>query len=375
MEFHREILVQKKRRGDGVATGRNGNWAGGFVRRGASGLDTYVIERHVGGAYFKVSTRCHTEEAALAELARWEKDPYAYRPGLVAGKLEMTDELVFEYCRWMREEKGNTKEWANVCRHLLADWLDDLAGLDLRSVTPHGHLLPALRSHDANRRARVTCLKGFFRWLRVEKGLLRHAEDASLDMSIPKHRPSRLVAPRDVPADDVRKVAQVFARHTADKREAAAREQMLDTLALLQGTGWHVSEVRRFVANGEIRADPTGRFLAVLVTWHKRKEFSSAYAQNTETLEAAKRLKQLARLFSNNTHAMRMAWACREAGVTRFDLGDMRHSVSTWAAEDGADQMEIAKALNHSSPKTTRDHYIRQRIPLGVMRVRPLRVV
>jgi integrase len=150
---------------------------------------------------------------------------------------------------------------------------------------------------------------------------------------------------------------------------------MLDTLTLLQGTGWHVSEVRRFVLNGEIREDPTGRFLAVLVTWHKRKEAASSFAQNTETLEAAKRLKQLPRLFSNNTHAMRMEWACKEAGVPRFDLGDMRHSVATGAAEDGTDQMEIAKALNHSTPKTTRDYYVRHRLPLGVMKVRPLRVV
>jgi len=334
-----------------------------------------VIERHIGGGYFKVSTRCHTEEAALVELARFEVDPYAYRPGLVVGKLEMTDELVLEYERWMVEVKGNTREWGRIAANMLADWLEDFAGLDLRSLTTHGHILPALRSHKSVHHHRVTALRGFMRWLRVEKGLLKHSEDASLDVPVPKARPSRLQTARDVPIEDVRKVATYFARDSSSKRERAARAQMLALLALLQGTGWHVSEARRFARTGEIRADPTGRHRAILVTWHKRREAASTYAQNEETLEAARYVLALGRVFSDFTTATRMRAACDAVGVETFHLGDLRHSTATWAAEDGTDQAEIAKALNHSSSKTTRDHYIRHRIPLGVMSVRPLRLV
>lgn len=358
-----------------MATGKVRKWEGGYVWRSKRGAETFVIERHLGGRYFKISTRCHTAEAALAELARWEKDPYAYRPGLVVGKVEMTDELVLEYVRFQTEVKGNTREWAAICRNVLADWLEDFDGLDLRSLTAHGHIRPALRSRDTVRHHRMAALKGFFRWLRVEKGLVKHSEDATLDVPIPKQGSSRLEAPRDVPVGDVRKVAAVFTRESGSPREMKARAQMLNLMALLQGTGWHVSEARRFAINGEIRPDPTGQHLAVLVTWHKRKEFASTFAQNEETLEAARFIRKLGRVFSDNTTAIRMREACRLAEVEAFGLGDLRHSTATWAAEDGTDQEEIARALNHSSSKTTRQHYIRHRIPLGVMKVRPLRLV
>lgn len=362
----------RKGRGDNMATGKVRKWAGGFVWRSKTGVETFVIERHLGGHYFKISTRCHDETAALAESARFELDPFAYRPGLIAGKLSMTAELVNEHLAWQLETKGNTKEWVGICRSALADWAEDFDGLDLRSLTSHGHIKPALRSRKSIHHHRVASLKGFFKWLRVEKGLLKHAEDATLDVPIPKQRSSRLTAPRDVPIGDVRKVRAFFARETSNPRENKARAQMRALLELLAGTGWHVSEARRFAQSGEIRPDPTGRHLAIAVTWHKRKEAAATWLQHTEALEAAQHLQGL-RVFSGYTLAARMRQACEAAKVPFFGLGDLRHSVATWAAEDGTEQEQIAKALNHSSSRTTRGHYIRHRIPLGVMKVRALR--
>ena len=56
-------------------------WEGGFVRRTTAGKAAYVIRRRIEGTLFEVSTRCTTLRAAMAELARFEADPHAYRPG------------------------------------------------------------------------------------------------------------------------------------------------------------------------------------------------------------------------------------------------------------------------------------------------------
>lgn len=355
-------------RGDRAATAQREKWVGGFVRRSARGVPTYVIEKRVAGVYWKVSTRCHTERAAMKELERFEAGPSAYVPGaVVAEPLELTDTLILEHVEWQERVRGNTRGWAKECGRVLCDWAEDLGGVDLRTVAA-SDVQAILRGRDTSKPARVIALKGFMRWLRTVKGLLKHHEDCMPDVPIPRGAPSK--RDRAVQLDRVERMAE----HLAASTESHAA-MLLDVLQVLVGTGWHLTEVMRFAKAGEVREDPTGQHLGVLVTWHKRKEWASTFAQHQEQLDAARRLRARGGLPSDTTLHKHWGLACDAAGVERFGLGDLRHSTATWATEAGTAPGDVSRALNHSSPKTTRQHYIRHSIPLGVMNVRRLRVV
>ena len=45
-------------------------WLGGFIRENEDGEPIYVIRKRVDGHQYEVSTRCHTERAALKQLER-----------------------------------------------------------------------------------------------------------------------------------------------------------------------------------------------------------------------------------------------------------------------------------------------------------------
>jgi integrase len=349
----------RKTRGD--SGGDRPKWLGGFIRFTKAGRPTYVIERHWRGGYFKASTRCHTEKAALSELARFEEDPESYVAG---GRdvLRMTPELIMEY-RAHQINKGITYEWANDVARLLGQWLVALDGRDLRKLKATEHIKPALVNWKSQP-ARVVALKGFFTWLRKDRGLLEHAEDPMPDVRIPKRESSRYTGPRDVPFDRVQRVFR------------ALREDVRDVLQLLVGTGWHLSEAIRFATTGEIRKDPTGKHLAVLVTWHKRKEHAVSGLMKREHLEAAKRIRAGETMLGRSRLAYLMRRACRDAGLPKdewFGFGDMRHSVSTWAIEAGDTIENTAKAFNHASEAMLRGHYVRHAVPRGTVKTRTLR--
>lgn len=350
----------KQRSGDGVETGRR-RWLGGFVRETARGKAVFVIEKRIKGELFKVSTRCHTEKAALAELARFEVDPMLYVPGGAIG-LRMTAELVVEYRNWQIAERGNSHEWALTSGNMLMDWLEAFGDLDLRRLTSV-RVRETLLRWKTSRPARVTVLKGFFSWLRRVKGLLKHHEDPMPDVPIPERKSSKETGARDVPFDVVCRVYR------------ALREDVRDVLQLLGGTGMHLNELRRFAEKGEIRADPTGQALATITVWHKRKE-DFAYAITVpEALEAARRIRAGGKTLGRHRLWELTKRANRDAGIDeaeRLNLGDMRHCVGTWAIELGEDIRNIARAYNHESEAMLRRHYVRHAVPRAVIKTRPL---
>lgn len=364
----RKVSDMKKRRGDSVATDRQ-HWLGGFIRETKRGKPVFVIEKRIGGVLFKISTRRHTEDAAMRELRKFEADPGGYDPTASPDGVVMTPELVMEYCDWMvlppPAGRGNTHEWSLQVASFLRDWLRAFGGLDLRRVSATGHVKPALKSWSTSRPGRVVALKGFFSWMRKEKGTLKHHEDPMPDVRIPERQAAKETSTgaRDVPFDRVQKVF----RHL--------RVDVRDILLLLTGTGWHVSEVRRFAEHGEIRKDPTGKHLAVLVTFHKRREKAVAGLVHQEHVDAAKRLRAEQRILSGNTLAGLMRRACTDAGLDEgefFGWGDMRHSVGTWAIEAGDDIRNVARAFNHESEKMLRRHYVRHAVPRATVSTRVL---
>jgi len=349
----------KTARGDNVERPK---WLGGFIRFTKAGKPTYVIERHWRGGYFKASTRCHTEKAALVELARFEEDPESY----VAGgrdRLLMTPELVIEY-RAHLLDRGNTYDWAKDCANMLSDWLEAIGGRDLRRLDVGRDIRPALALWKHSLPARIVAMKGFMSWLRKDKGLLKHSEDPMPDVRIPKRQSSRLTAPRDVPFDRV----QLVYKHL--------REDVRDILQLLAGTGWHLSEAIRFAHDGDIRKDPTRKHLAVLVTWHKRKEHAVSGLTDPAHVAAARRLREKGTTLGRSRLNFLIKRACRDAGLPKdewFGFGDMRHSVSTWAIEAGEDMAHVAKAFNHTSEAMLRGHYVRHAVPRATIKTRVLK--
>lgn len=360
----------KRRRGDDVETGGRERWLGGFVRRTANGKPIYVIERRIRGALFKVSTRRHTEDAAVRELRRFEADPYAYDP-LGGEVLKMTPELVLEYCDWMEAPvphgKGNTRDWVLQCASFLRDWLAALGHLDLRRIDALKHIKPALKTWRTSQPSRIVALKGFFSWLRKEKGLLKHHEDPTPDVRIPRRGAAKETetGARDVAFD---RVQLVFNHLRADVKPL---------LQLAAGTGWHLAEIIRFAYSGRIQPDPTGKSLGVLVYSHKNRERASTGITNPEHLETARQIREKGYTLSRATLNRLITRARREAGLDDADgkvtFGSMRHNVGNWAIEDGETVETTAKAFNHTSEKMLRRHYLRHHVPRAVIKTRVLK--
>lgn len=337
-------------------------WAGGYVRTTKGGRAVYVIERWHRGARIHVSTGCSTLEGARAELARFEANPLRYVPGGGAGEdgLRLTAELVLAY-REHQLKKGLTGEWADEVARCLADWEEVLRGLDLRQLQLHKDVKAALERWPTQRAHRIKSLKGFFRWLREEKGLLTRAQDATLDLKVPQSRPEKQRRRKVVPPEDVAAVL----KHLPPLSR--------DVLHLLTATAWHVSEVRRFAEAGEIvvpmKADGV---LAVLITRHKSGDLTKTPILYPEHLDAARRLQAAKELPTRMTLARHMKAARQAAGVPYFGMGQMRHTVLTWGVQAGASVRDAKEFAQHRSEQTTRRFYLDLDIPKAAIPVRRL---
>jgi integrase len=321
-------------------------WVGGYVSAGKRG-PVFVIERRIAGVYFHVSTRCRTERGAMKALERFEANPEGYRPEGEPERepLLLTPELVADYRAWMLDTKHNTEAWVNDVTRYLGDWADDLGEDDIRD-TSIAQLKAMLDARKTSRRHRIEAVKAFCSWLRKERGLLRHAEDPTLDLPVPPSVAERLRRRKVV------EPARVLA--VLPWLPDASR----DVLSLLSGTGGHISEVRRFAAEGELVRPASGEPLAVLVVRHKSGELTRTPIQHREHLEAAERIRARGHIPSNWTLNEHLRRACAAAGVPVFPMGVMRHTVATLAVEQGATPAQVSEFLGHRSQATSKKFYI-----------------
>lgn len=328
-------------------------WLGGYIHVGDDDRRTYVLERWNRGNRVHVSTGCTTLAGAMAELARFEADPLRYRPGGgVVGGVMLTEALADAYAEHQKAQ-GVTAEWIGEVSRCLGDWAEAFGGKDLRGLSLHGDLLPALERWRTRRPHRIKALKGFFRFLRQTKGVVERGQDPTLDLRVPQARPEKHRRRKVVPPEDV---SAVLKRLPAVSR---------DILHLLSATAWHVSEVRRFAAGGEI-VKPLGavEVLAVLITRHKSGDLTKTPVLYPEHLAAAERIRALERFPKRMTIARHMRRACADAGVPWFGMGQMRHSVLTWGVADGgASVQDAADFAHHRSQQTTRRYYLDIDIP------------
>jgi len=328
---------------------KGGRWPGGYVSR-QRGRDTYVIERSVRGVKFHVSTRAHGIRAALAQLERFEANPESYRPeGDVGQRLILSDDLLDGFAAWQRA-RGNTSRHVNSLVNRLRDWQADLAGKDLRRLSLGSDVKPALARRGTCRPRRIIALKVFCAWLRTERHLLTTAEDATLDLPVPQARPEKM---------DRRKVVEWASLAAAAEH---LKQRPRDFLTLLVATGWHTTEAERFVrSKAGVILKPPGGPLAVLVTRHKGGDFTRTPIVHAEHLEAVERLKKAGKAPRRINDALRAA--CAEAGVAPFTAGVLRHSVATWAVEQGARPSDVSEFLGHKDARTTRRFYIDSSAP------------
>ena len=367
--------------------GRGRRWLGGYIHHEADGSELFIIERQVNGQRFHVSTRCNDEETALEHFARFRADPLGYDPAGVQPDepVEITVDLLAAYLDYQitpRSQGGreNTPKYAREAVRHLGDWMVKLKGRDLRK-TKTTDLKLVLAKWKTARQHRIVAIKAFCTWLREERGSLQTANDPTLDLVVPQLDPTKHVRRK---VADWGAVMDVYAR---------LNEKDRDVLQALTATGWHVTELQRFIrrANCTIEKPGVATFdkdglpvLAVLVTWHKTKKWTRTSIVHQRHLDAITRLKASGE-FVDERRVNRTIRESLEAADAdrkkidpthqprrRFTLGVMRHSVATWGIELGGTVAESATHLDHADKRTTERFYADVMVPKPPIRTRTL---
>lgn len=339
-------------------------WPGGYIHRQKDGQPVYVIERELGivetaddgtkkrvRRRFHVSTRRHGIKAALKELERWEEDPLNYSPLPDDGPepIYLTKARVEEFGKWQLA-KGDSRKHVNSCKNRLIHWMDDLRDVDLRKANLRDHIIPALKKRVTMRAHRISTIKAFYGWLREVEHLLISAQDPTLDLPVPQAQPEK------------RKVHKALTLEVVQAAFEKLEGAYQDVLMVLAATGWHYTELQRFVRHPASDIAP-GRdsTLAVFVTPHKNKDLTRTPIDVQDVVDAGQRLRERHTLPKRPNKAI--AAACKAAEVPIFKLGVIRHTVGTWAADRGATKGQIAEFLNHKSKRTTELFYIHAHVP------------
>ncbi|HEY2028977.1 MAG TPA: tyrosine-type recombinase/integrase [Myxococcales bacterium] len=340
---------------------RIGVWDGGYIHEDKRGRRVYVIRQQINGKRYEISTRTFTERAALEQWKRFQSDPEGYDPrGEVRQQpLYLDEKLAEAFLGHSRRDKENTAKWVREQKVVLAWWAKELHGVDLRGASLRDDILPALERAPGRYRS-VTVIKGLYSWLRRVRRDITLDDDptAAGALVVPAPKRERTRAPKAVPREHVE----------------LAREHLVstyrDALDLQAETGWHVTEVQRFAADGDCEPASSAQkeqgIAGVLVVRHKSGD-QHRTAVSARTLAAAQRLRDRGGL-SIAWYMRAIKSACKAAGLKKpFGPGQMRHSVATWAVEAGADIATVSTFLGHRSPLTTKRFYATHATPRNPM--------
>jgi integrase len=341
---------------------RRTEWIGGRIRYDAKDRPVYIIRRRIGGTRYEISTHCHDERAAFEHLRRFEMDPEAYDPaGGSSNAIYIEKQLIQEYLDYSAEI-GNTIEWRGKQRRFLVWWSQVLKGRNLRKVDLDSDILPALQG-QTTRHHRISAIKGLYTWMRKVRKRITAAEDPVIDLEIPQYQPAQATKSKVIPREHV---LIVIDHLTSPWREA---------LTIQAGTGWHTTEIYRFARSGSIEDLPPyvkQEGVAGVLVGPKHKSGVEHRARVSETvLSAAKKLLDHGS-FSRQWYdrAVKAACACvklpdGKIGVPKFTPGRLRHTVSTWALNNGADLAAVSTFEYHTS-ETQRRFYSRHASPKKV---------
>lgn len=370
---------------------RAGSWEGGYVLQIADGSSIYYIEKRIDGVSFHVSTRCSTVDAARVHFRRFMKDPLAYSPagggpGLSGAEVTLTADLILKYREYLLSDANGevpvTTAWADEMEARLTDWMARLGSKrDLRTLSLHKDLKAALASWPTMRGARIKAIKGFFRWLKEETGQIEPAQDPTVALKVPQVTPEKWKRRKAVNLEHVRAVL------------AELEQPTRDVLHLQTATGWHLSEIRRLVKEGELLKPPKDHetVKGVLIVRHKSGETARTSLTHDEHVETARRLLSLRDKPTGKNGKVKglpdRTWLAKqmhraiekanakliesgsEERIPTFGLGVIRHSFATWAYESGTPVEILAEFLGHKSKVTTKRFYVDLGVPQALVTV------
>lgn len=350
-------------------------WPGGYVRTTSDGRPVWYIHKRVGGVRFKKALAAANEDQALVELASFLKDPQGYcegeAPVISQAPLHLDAELVKAYLAHAsapRSENGkeNGRKWLKAKGKLLAWWAGALVDakdrpLDLRKVELARHVLPALETVRGKRHRREA-IKALYSWL-AATGRIKASEDPVARLPVGQGRVAQTQGgvKKVVPREHVLKVINHLLVGEASRYGHA--------LTVSAATGWHVTEVERFLKTGEI-IEPVPVALrepgveAVLSTPHKsgKPHYTKV---GKDALHSAKELLKGKRGFSVKWYVETVKDACRELKLPVFSPAWMRHTNATHAVQQpGVSDLDAGKFLGHADASMVHQVY-------GVLRTPP----
>lgn len=327
------------------------NWPGGRVWKAKSGKLTFYIIKSVNGRRYVKKTPATTVKVAMGHLARFEADPDAYNAsGAPAGeRLVLDDKMIDLFDTWQRDVKENCPDYTNCLRRQLVWWKGKLGDRDLRRLDLRSDIVMALKS-SKDGKAAIKAIKGLFSWLRKTEFLVKPEQDPTLNtITTPTIKPAQWKKSKVVPLEVHQRVV------------ALTRLPYRNALIVLAGTGWHVTEVRRLAQAGSVEDLPASASkahgaVAVLVCPKRKSGESQRTAVTAEVAEAARALVAQGGMSPINFYR-ELKRACLAAGVEPYGAGQYRHSVATWAIEQGSDPAAVAAFLGHRSAATTKRFY------------------
>jgi integrase len=302
----------------------------------------------------------------MKQLEAFEKDPIGYQPlghHEADSPVYLTADLCDEFWWWQLETKGVSRRHANEVGKRLEHWIEDLGHVNLKRATLRDHIKPALDRRATMRGHRISTIKAFYAWLRKEKNLLAHHQDPTLDLPVPQARPEKRKRRKAVELERVLAVMEYL--------EGPYR----DIMVLLGATGWHVTELYRFVLDerSEIIYAQRAGTIAVLITQHKNRDFTRTPVTDPDVLAAAERLRARGHVPKRPNDALKEA--CRKARVPEFTFGVMRHTVGTWGVEQGASPERVSEFLQHKDKRTTQNFYIDVAVPTATIDLPKLKLI
>lgn len=325
-----------------------GTWEGGRVIQKSNGKSVYYIRKRIQGRLYEVSTGATSLRAALQHLTRFQANPDAYKPGgeLPGAALTVsgTFERYLEWCAKPRSEggNGNSQNWVTQKRRYLKWWSEKLTN-DLRRLGRQD-VISAMKGETVPHN-RLASLKALCSWLRDKEGLLNKSEDVTLDIEIEAPKPAQWKGP-----------PRAITKETFQKTVAKIPHiQYADILHLMANTGIHITEAVR-LSNGEGSIEDN-----ILTINHK----NGRKHRMMVTPEVAKIAAQVIETGSISVSRLGKAvrQAIKDAKVTPWAPGGLRHSFVSWKVAEGVPLEAIAAYTNHDLA-TLKKFYNAAAIPL-----------
>jgi hypothetical protein len=384
------------------------DWSGGFARWNGSSWTYYLRRRdpRLGrddegrARQAVISTGAHSEELARVHLEVFEANPLAYDPSRVSigrAPLFFTDALCAEHLDHLAAPilqggKANTPQHCATVRMSLMWWRTHLGQLNLRALTVEElrARIPVadvrdqagalLQKAPKGRKHKLAAFKHFVTWLRRVRGDgLNQGEGPDMStLVLPQAHGHRLKLHDPKLALERQRKGQRALEGFPELRKALASQQRwawaMHALDLQADTGWHTSEIQRWVSlGGLVEPMPAGRekeAAALLLTIHKsgqehRTPVSSAGLEAARALyewasaregtrhhgwdPTTKQMKEFnSQLFPKQQYERLCVRLCEQNGIAKFGPSHMRHAFATLNSGSGHSAKSIGAFLGHS---------------------------